>query len=64
MHTLLIIGWAVWAYASMHAIYIVIGHAGLTRMFPEGKRWWDSWVELGALTNFAVMVLCNPWGWK
>lgn len=41
-------------------VFQLIGYAGLTRMFPEGKRIWNFPAQLASLAFFAMMVLLNP----
>ena len=61
MDVLLVIGWVIWLLAAAIGIVEVFGYAGLTRMFPEGRRWWHGLAQLAALAFFAAAVLCHPW---
>lgn len=62
MSTLYPIGWFIALIVSIGLVYEVVGYSGLTRMFPEGKRWWHLPLQLAALAFFAAVVLAHPFG--
>lgn len=55
-----IILWFVGTCISVAFIFEYIGFSGLTRMFPEGYRWWHFPVQLLTLGVFATLVLLHP----
>lgn len=52
--------WFVLMLISIASIFEVVGWRGLTRMFPEGHRWWHILVQYGSLAVFAALVHFNP----
>jgi len=62
MSSLFAIAWFLMLCMSIFAVFHVIGFSGLTRMFPEGKRWWHLPVQLASLAVFAAVVLNHPFG--
>lgn len=62
MTALLHFGWLICLVVSVFAIDTIFGYAGLSRMFPEGRRWWEMPARLGALAAFAIVVLYHPFG--
>lgn len=41
-------------------IYRIFGYAGLTAMFPEGKRWWHWPIQVICLTIFGILCHYTP----
>jgi len=62
MEALKIIGWFVWISVSMCIVFEFIGWSGLTKMFPEGQRWYHPFLQYGSLVFFAWAVLSHPFG--
>lgn len=61
MHSALyVIGWFVGLLISIALVYNWVGMAGLTAMFPEGRRWWHIPVQLLTLILFAFVILHHP----
>lgn len=55
-----VILWLIALIISIVIIWNTIGNIGLYEMFPEGRRWWHNWTELGSLVIFAIVVLNHP----
>ena len=67
MNALLNISWFLAFAWSIWLVFEFVGFAGLTRMFPEGKRAWHLPAQLLTLVFFGAMVLYNPfiiWSFK
>lgn len=62
MNALFAIAWFVGLSVSVLLVFEFVGNAGITRMFPEGRRWWHLPVQLASLTLFAAVVLFHPFG--
>lgn len=60
MQALYTIGWFLALVVSILAVFKLVSMAGLTMMFPEGRRWWHLPMQAIALAVFAVVVLCHP----
>lgn len=52
--------WFIFLMITIVAIYNTVGAAGITCMFPEGKRWWHPVVQLISLVLFALVILFHP----
>jgi len=62
MTAVISIGWFIWLIIAVLTVFHFVGFSGLTSMFPEGRRWWHIWAQLGSLALFAACVLCHPFG--
>lgn len=60
MDAFLNILWFLGTCLSIVMVFQFVGYAGLTLMFPEGRRLWHFPAQLASLAFFALMVLINP----
>lgn len=61
MSALLAIGWFIWLYLAIMLVQYVTAALVVTRMLPEGRRWWMMPAFLAALALFAACVRYAPW---
>lgn len=61
MDALLAIGWFLWLALSIMLVQDATHALVLTRLFPEGRRWWMLPLFLLALAFFAACVRFAPW---
>ncbi|NTF18210.1 hypothetical protein G6L37_07305 [Agrobacterium rubi] len=62
MTSMYAIGWFIGMIASVWLIFHMVGFSGVTRLFPEGRRWWHLPTQLASLAPFAVLILFHPFG--
>ena len=54
------IGWFILMLFSIVFMFQFIGYAGLTSMFPEGKRWYHLPLQLGSIAFYTIVVMHHP----
>lgn len=54
--------WLILLAFSIYLVFVLVGMRLMVQFFPEGRRWWQTPVQLLALMFFALVVLYQPFG--